>query len=404
MNARRAFTLIELLIVIAIIAILSIVVVLVLNPVQLLMQSRDSNRVSDLATISTAISVYIGDQSSGNLGSSSVVYVSLVDPSATSTVGDQCQGLGLLVLPIAYTYHCSASSTFKNINATGWIPINFNQASFGSPIGSLPVDPINTVSSRDYYTYTTNGSQFELTAVMESAKYKPGGSNDVITGDGGTLATLYEKGTKLGLEPLDYGDSSLTGYWTFEEGTGTIAYDYSGNNATGSWSGTPSGANGYYSPGNIGGWAGAFDGASNYVVTGNTFSQANGTFVIWVDPSSFNRNGGLEASGASGVSLFFNTVNRIYYRTGTQFSTSTSQLAPGWHQFAMTWDGSLVSGYIDGQLQATGSQGTGLASRIYIGQVDSNTLYDYQGLLDDVRVYNRVLTATQIAALYVGGK
>jgi len=43
---RSAFTLIELLIVIAIIAILSIVVILVLNPAQLLKQSRDSNRVS----------------------------------------------------------------------------------------------------------------------------------------------------------------------------------------------------------------------------------------------------------------------------------------------------------------------------------------------------------------------
>ena len=37
---------IELLVVIAIIAIVSVVVLLVLNPAQLLMQSRDSNRVS----------------------------------------------------------------------------------------------------------------------------------------------------------------------------------------------------------------------------------------------------------------------------------------------------------------------------------------------------------------------
>jgi hypothetical protein len=34
-----------------------------------------------------------------------------------------------------------------------------------------------------------------------------------------------EKGTKLGLEPLDYGDPALVGLWTFDEGSGSVAYD-----------------------------------------------------------------------------------------------------------------------------------------------------------------------------------
>jgi prepilin-type N-terminal cleavage/methylation domain-containing protein len=45
---RSGFTLIELLIVIAIIAILSVVVVLALNPAEMLRESRDNNRVSDM--------------------------------------------------------------------------------------------------------------------------------------------------------------------------------------------------------------------------------------------------------------------------------------------------------------------------------------------------------------------
>ncbi|MDE2144982.1 MAG: prepilin-type N-terminal cleavage/methylation domain-containing protein, partial [Patescibacteria group bacterium] len=48
-NERSSFTLIELLIVIAIIGILAAVVVLVLNPAQLLSQSRDSRRTQDLS-------------------------------------------------------------------------------------------------------------------------------------------------------------------------------------------------------------------------------------------------------------------------------------------------------------------------------------------------------------------
>src|ERR1700735_5458636 len=58
---RSGFTLIELLVVIAIIAILSVVVVLTLNPAELLRQARDSNRVSDFATIKSAMGLYGAD-------------------------------------------------------------------------------------------------------------------------------------------------------------------------------------------------------------------------------------------------------------------------------------------------------------------------------------------------------
>jgi prepilin-type N-terminal cleavage/methylation domain-containing protein len=208
------FTLIELLIVIAIIAVLALVVVLAINPAELLKQSRDSNRLSDMSSLQTALNLSVTDSAiNGNiiLGSSSIVYVSLSDPTATSTLGDQCQGLGLPSLPSIYTYHCSASSTLRMNDATGWIPINFKTMSSGAPFGSLPVDPINVSSTRNYYTYTTNGNQYEVTATLESVKYRLGGQNDAIAGDGGTKASLYEKGTNLTLEPLDYGDPSLVG-------------------------------------------------------------------------------------------------------------------------------------------------------------------------------------------------
>ncbi len=49
-NTISAFTLVELLVVIAIIAILAVEVTLTLNPAQLLAQSRDATRISDMAT------------------------------------------------------------------------------------------------------------------------------------------------------------------------------------------------------------------------------------------------------------------------------------------------------------------------------------------------------------------
>src|ERR1039458_7608646 len=101
-HPRKGFTLIELLVVIAIIAILAVVVVLTLNPAELLRQSRDANRVSDLATLNAAINIYNTDQSGAStysLGAASTSNPSIYDPAATSTAGDQCQGLGMPVLP-----------------------------------------------------------------------------------------------------------------------------------------------------------------------------------------------------------------------------------------------------------------------------------------------------------------
>lgn len=170
-NRKRAFTLIELLVVIAIIAILSVVVILTLNPAELLRQSRDANRVSDLSTLNTALGIY-GAQGGTSFGSSSVIYVSIADPTATSTAGDQCQGLNLPTAPSGTTYFCPASSTLRNTNSNGWIPVNFSTLSAGSPLGTLPQDPTNQTSSNLYYTYSTNGTQYIVTSIPESTKTK----------------------------------------------------------------------------------------------------------------------------------------------------------------------------------------------------------------------------------------
>ncbi|MDE2145045.1 MAG: type II secretion system protein, partial [Patescibacteria group bacterium] len=58
---QNSFTLIELLIVIAIIGILASALVLVLNPSQLLSQSRDSRRTQDLSNLNNAIGMYLSE-------------------------------------------------------------------------------------------------------------------------------------------------------------------------------------------------------------------------------------------------------------------------------------------------------------------------------------------------------
>jgi len=190
---RSAFTLIELLVVIAIIAILAVVVLVTLNPAELLRQSRDSNRLSDLATLNSAINIYNEDQGGGagySLGSPSITYLSISDPAASTTARTNCVGVGGTIATNTPYFNCPASSTARNVNGQGWIPINFTTMSAGSPIGSLPVDPTNSTSSNLYYTYQTNGSTYRLNAIPESQKYQASLGQSPLSFTAGSNTTL----------------------------------------------------------------------------------------------------------------------------------------------------------------------------------------------------------------------
>lgn len=166
---RGGFTLIELLIVIAIIAILAVVVVITLNPAEMLSQGRDANRLSDLSTFNSAMNLYNEDAGgSGSFGTAGTTYISIPDPTASTTAGSNCSALGFP--PTGY--HCAGPNFYRRNDGTGWIPVNFSAMSMGSSLATLPVDPVNTVASGKYYRYTTNGSTgWTLSAIPESAKY-----------------------------------------------------------------------------------------------------------------------------------------------------------------------------------------------------------------------------------------
>src|SRR3989344_6249527 len=102
---NKGFTLLELLLVIGILGALSTVVMVIINPVELYKQTRDTRRISDLQTIDKAIS--IADFESVFLGASSTVYVSIPDSSPT------CANLGLPSLPFGWSYSCKTSANYR---------------------------------------------------------------------------------------------------------------------------------------------------------------------------------------------------------------------------------------------------------------------------------------------------
>jgi hypothetical protein len=211
------------------------------------------------------------------------------------------------------------------------------------------------------------------------------------------------------MEPLDYGDPSLVGYWTFDEGTGSTTYDWSGNNATGSWNGTATGTSGYYSPGRIGSWAGAFDGSTD-VITANVNGLPTGaaprTFIAWVNVSQLANYRsavfwGLQVTGE--MTALEANVNSVFFSGLAADCSSAAILATStWTQLVGVYTGTTSMIYANGMfLNSCPETFNTVSSTLQIGQRGGNHMY---GLIDDVRIYNRALSATEIAALYAGGK
>jgi prepilin-type N-terminal cleavage/methylation domain-containing protein len=197
-KTKGGFTLIEILVVIGIVAVLAVVAVLAINPAQLLMQSRDSNRISSLSTISNAVA--FAKANGVSLGTPNIAYVSIPDPTLTGNATSTCASLGLPAIA-STTYQCVSPANLTNNNGTGWIPITFNTLP-GSPLGSLPVDPTNTTSSNEYFVYTTNGTGYEVMADPEAAK---DASNTANFENGSTLALLTSfPGTGSGGGPITF--------------------------------------------------------------------------------------------------------------------------------------------------------------------------------------------------------
>jgi prepilin-type N-terminal cleavage/methylation domain-containing protein len=180
----KGFTLIELLVVIAIVAILSVVVILTLNPAELLRQARDSNRISDLATLKSAISLYLADGQTASIGADGRCYAAR--STTTVTCGGRFGGTTT-----------STATTSRAVSGSGWLPVDFTLITSGAPISNLPVDPLGDNATYYYaYTASSSGGVFELTAKMESTKYGTG-TGDVENSDGGNNTDHYEVGTKL---------------------------------------------------------------------------------------------------------------------------------------------------------------------------------------------------------------
>jgi hypothetical protein len=206
-------------------------------------------------------------------------------------------------------------------------------------------------------------------------------------------------------------DPDLVAYWKFDDGSGTTAFDSTGNGNDGVFVGDPK-----WVPGKLGG-ALEFDG-DDYLNCGNDPSleiRDQITIAFWFKVEAFQNT--WEAFFSKGDSAY--RVSRGGGNgdathmgiTGTTASPSwfngTVIVTGGdWHHLAATYDGTEGRIYIDGVLDVTYPSTGQIAIEtdpLWIGNNSQNTSRQLHGLMDDVRLYSRALRDVEILGIMAGG-
>lgn len=210
-----------------------------------------------------------------------------------------------------------------------------------------------------------------------------------------------------------YNNTGLVASWHFSEGSGTFTADSSGQ-----------GNNGTIYNGEI--WTtnkqGEEKSALSFPATGNYIniedSSASGhsldllenfTFAAWVYPDSFPTFSAIIAKRSGGgyqYELRFSS-NRISLLTSSgSIDADFITLVDQWHYVAVTRDtvSGLTTLYVDGNSYSAANLGIAhFDVDVTIGKNADGT-HIFNGSIDEVRIYNRALSETEIQQLYGEGK
>ena len=220
-----------------------------------------------------------------------------------------------------------------------------------------------------------------------------------------------------------FADSGLILEWKFNEGSGTTALDSSGNGNVGTLYNGPT-----YVAG-IEGSAISLNGVDQYVQVDSPFAflgTANQPYALsaWVNVPNPGESGNIidlsSSSDGSGWCIPFLTIDNGVFsatswdsETGPVYATDTTQVQPNqWYQVITTWDPSNgLRLFVNGTLVQSTPQpdyaASGVPMYFSAGLSDGGACSGDEGFLngavDDARLYNSVLTTSDIQDIYSVG-
>ena len=290
----------------------------------------------------------------------------------------------------------SITSPTGGATVSGSVTVNANASDNGSVAGvQFKVDGTNlgaedTASpySISWDTFAAGNGAHSLTAVARD------GAGNTTTSPGVSVTVQ------------NTAPPGLVGAWAFDEGSGTTVADQSGKGNNGTVAGGTWVTGGKFNS------ALSFNGSNTMVTVPDsaTLDLTSGmTVEAWVRPSI---GGGWrtavvkEQPGNLVYGMYANTnINRpeaeVFVGGATRVLNGTPPLPTGtWSHLAATYDGTTLRLYVNGaqvsQLAQTGPIATS-SSPVRIG---ANSIWGerFSGLIDEVRIYNRGLSATEIQA------
>ncbi|MHC4745260.1 MAG: LamG domain-containing protein, partial [Planctomycetota bacterium] len=210
-------------------------------------------------------------------------------------------------------------------------------------------------------------------------------------------------------------DEGLVGHWKFDEGEGDVAQDSAGNN-----DGTVYGAT--WAKGILDG-ALNFDGWSDYVEVASSEElklNSAGTISAWINPRELYRNAIVDKRG----DVDLDNTNANYFLTLGSYNQCSLVISDGttwidvqipqqelttntWQHVTGTWNASDARIYLNSRLMDVQPNTLSdlLRSDAYPLRIGSHgaDVWHFNGYIDDARIYDRDLSAAEVAELYGQG-
>lgn len=368
-------------------------------------------------------------------GQTSGSYTSTIDVGNTTsyTVPSLQDGTKYYFAVKAYDSAKTTESAYSNEAsftvpaATAALTADFT-ANKTSGVATLSVDftPVTTGTVTSWkwdFPGSQTPSVTNSTAKMTTATYPTAGTYSVsltVTGSSGSITKTYPNmitvtapttttgGTvTTSPTPTDTGtatgNNGLVAAYGFEETSGTTVTDASGNSNTGTIKEAVRVNTGKY------GKALQFDGINDWVTVNDsaTLDLSTGmTLEAWVYPQSLANNGGTvllkEITGGAVYNLYAHETNDLPV---SSFNNGAYRVISGlsplpinqWTHLVATYDGQYQRLYVNGTQVAQRAQ-TGLIQQGGLLRIGGNSIWGeyFKGYIDEVRVYNRALTATEV--------
>lgn len=206
--------------------------------------------------------------------------------------------------------------------------------------------------------------------------------------------------------------NGLVSRWKLDEGSGNTARDAVTANAN---DGMISGGNSWAQNGypmakypNMG--ALTFSGGVMDVGVKGMPSLTQSTSIsLWVNyasvPGATQPFIGFGTAGTGRLKLGFNANQIAAWKAsgGSTVMVGSAAPASGWHHVAYTFDGTTRRLYVDGTATDMSTM-TGDTGAVTVGQIGSYGTQNFAGTLDEIRVYNRALTAGEVTSLSQGNE